>query len=80
VISVFGKFQSFGFIQSSHFLMCYKGYISFSDNVYIGKFSGLSAKALDPQREILLPKSPPAALCAAVRFFFSCLCRASSRG
>ncbi|MGA0384492.1 MAG: hypothetical protein ACO3L1_05825, partial [Flavobacteriaceae bacterium] len=32
---------------------------------------GLSAKALDPEREILLPKSPPAALRAAVCFFFS---------
>ena len=37
---------------------------------YLGKFSELSVKALDPQSEILLPKSPPAALCAAVRFFF----------
>jgi hypothetical protein len=84
VVWVFGKFQSFDFIQLSYFLMCDNSYISFDDNVLVNwdkrktldpeRGLRLSAKALDPEREILLPKSPPAALRAAVCFFFSRLC------
>jgi len=74
VVWVSGNLRSFDFIQLSYFLMCDNSYISFDDNVLVKDTLGLSPKALDPEREILLPKSPPAALRAAVCFFFSRLC------